>query len=124
MTISHGKHTLHCRRCCGQGQCSATEGGGIHPACIAQLCRTAWHCPHLAHCALPTPVRGVGAGQGSGAVGIPHPAQLSTLCQYMEMIGCSPLQLPIEPGKTQRFQSCEHGEGTETGMPQMQWGFP
>lgn len=81
----------------------------------------AWHCPHLTHCALPTSVLGYGAGQGSRAVGIPHPTQLSTQCQYIEMISCSPLQLPIEPNKPQRFQSCKQGEGTETGMSQMQW---
>lgn len=49
IAISHGKHTLHCNKCCSQGQCSATESRGIHPACSAQLCSTG---PSLA---LPTP---------------------------------------------------------------------
>lgn len=114
-------NTLHCRRCCSQGQRSATEGRGIQPACNAQLCGTQPGTAHTLCSAFCPHQLGIRAGQGSGAVDIPHPAQLSTLCQYIGTISCSPIQLPTEPGKTQRFQSCEHGEGTETGMSQMQW---
>lgn len=96
-------------------------GASILPAIPSSVQQDpAWHYPHLTHCALPMPVWGYGAGQRSGAVGIPHPAQHSTQCQYIEMISCSSLQLSIEPSKPQTFQSCEHREGTETGISQMQ----